>query len=489
LISAAIPNFTAALAEVIVTLGILAEVIASVWLRQNAQRSLFYGAMAIVTVALGALFWQLGHTGVSFGEQYMNDFFTLTTKAFVLAITLVAIYLMHFTAAGDETPQNELPILVLTSLLGMMLMVSANNMLILFLGIELQSLSIYTLVAIRRHNIYSHEAALKYFILGALSTGFMLYGISFIYGLTGTLSFDALHRFFKASTFVGFNHITPYIGLFFVLAGLAFKVAAVPFHFWVPDVYQGSPTTVVTFVATAPKFAGLAVMVQLLAVPFLGAAKVWGTLLAVMAVGSMFVGATAALVQTNIKRLMAYSSIGQVGFSLLGLAVANEQGAQSALAYMGLYTLTLLGFFGILLHVKRRGLKVRELKDLGAISTHCPYSAIGLGILLLSMAGVPPLPGFLTKLYVLQGAMAFNHYTLAFLGVIYSVIAVGYALILLKALFFDKTEGTSAAPKPYLLGMNLVLIALIGLMALLLWDPAILFDITTQSSGALFFER
>jgi len=489
MIRAALPNFAAVLTEVILTLGILLEVLISVFSKENAQRNTFYGALVILVCAFAALLFQFSSPGVTFGGQYTNDLFTLTSKCFVLGLAIIAFYMVMPISNLEDLNQSELPILMLTALLGMLIMISANDLLVLFLGIELQSLSVYTLVCLRRHNIHSSEAALKYFILGALSTGFLLYGISYIYGLSGTLSFDALHRFFRSHNFTGVEAYAPYIGIVFLLGGLCFKIAAAPFHFWVPDVYQGAPTSIVAFMATVAKFAGFVVILQVLGYPLIGAHGMWSAVISVIAVVSMFWGAISALMQTNVKRLLAYSSIGQVGFGLIGLVLGNEHGSQSAFAYMAFYSLMLLGLFGILLQAKRRGIKIETIKDLSTLRQYFPHSALGLAVILLSMAGIPPFPGFLTKLYILKNAIAFSYYAISLLGVVYSVLAAAYYLILLKAMFFDEANHPPITLKPKAYVITLAVGLILTLMVYVLLCPSTFFDLAMNVTSTLFFQR
>ena len=354
----------------------------------------------------------------------------------------------------EKIARFEYPILFLFATLGMMLMVSANDLIALYLGIELQSLSLYVLAAFRRDTVRSSEAGLKYFVLGALSSGMLLYGCSMIYGFTGTTRFDVLAAMFAgvdgAEVSVGLI-----IGLVFLVAGLAFKVAAVPFHMWIPDVYEGAPTPVTAFFAAAPKIAAMALFIRVLIGPFGDLADQWRQIIIFISIASMILGALAAINQTNIKRLMAYSAIGHVGYALVGLAAGGEIGVRGVLIYMAIYLAMVLGTFCCILCMRVHGRMVEGIDDLAGLSKTHPMVALALAIFMFSMSGIPPLAGFFAKIYVFFAAIQAGLYTLAVIGVLSSVVAAFYYLRIVKLMYFD--EPVEAFDRPIERGMGVIL--------------------------------
>jgi NADH-quinone oxidoreductase subunit N len=331
------------------------------------------------------------------------------------------------------------PVLVLLSTVGMMMMISANDLISLYVGLELQSLALYVLAAIRRDSLRSSEAGLKYFVLGALSSGMLLYGASMIYGFTGSTTFPTIAASIKAQTANGGTlNIGLIFGLVFLLAGIAFKISAVPFHMWTPDVYEGAPTPVTAFFAAAPKVAAMALLVRVVYSAFPGIASQWQQIVYLLAIASMLLGAFAAIGQTNIKRLMAYSSIANVGFMLVGLVANTADGARGVLIYLAIYVAMTLGAFACVLCLRRGGQPVEEIDQLAGLARNDLTLASCLAVLLFSMAGIPPLAGFFGKFYVFVAAMNAGHYALAVIGVIASVVGAYYYLRLIKLMFFDE---------------------------------------------------
>jgi len=329
----------------------------------------------------------------------------------------------------------ECVILMLFSTLGMMLMVSAADLLTLYLALEMSSLSLYVLAAFDRDHAKSIEAGLKYFVLGALASGMLLFGISLVYGFAGTTNFGALSTLFTGSHDVVSRGVI--VGLILVIIGFCFKVSAVPFHMWTPDVYEGSPTPVTAFFATAPKVAAFALLARLLMQPFGALAGQWQQVIIFVSVASMIVGALAAIMQTNIKRLLAYSSIGHAGFMLMGLAAANEAGVQAMLIYLGVYIFMSAGAFGCVLVMRRQGHYIEDTRELAGMSQTHPASAFVLAVFMFSMAGIPPLAGFFGKLYVIWAAVGAHLTWLAVIGVITSVISGFYYIKIVKLMYFD----------------------------------------------------
>ena len=340
-------------------------------------------------------------------------------------------------AKAEKFDKFEFPVLILLSTLGMMVMISANDTLALYLGLELQSLAIYVLAAINRDSLRSTEAGLKYFVLGALSSGMLLYGISLVYGYTGNTSFDAIAAALSAAD----RQLGLVFGLVFVLAGLAFKISAVPFHMWTPDVYEGAPTPVTAFLAAAPKMAAMALTVRATMGAFAPIAADWQQIIVFISIASMALGSFAAIGQQNIKRLMAYSSIGHIGFALVGLAANSETGVRGVVIYMLIYLVMTLGTFAFILAMRRNGQNVEQIDDLAGLSATNPMMATILTILMFSLAGIPPLAGFWAKWYVFLAAINAHLYTLAVIGVLTSVVGAYYYLRIIKIMWFDEPAG------------------------------------------------
>jgi NADH-quinone oxidoreductase subunit N len=351
----------------------------------------------------------------------------------------------------------EFPVLMLFATLGMMMMISANNLMSLYLGLELQSLSLYVLAAFRRDDLRSSEAGLKYFVLGALSSGMLLYGCSLIYGFAGTTSFGALAGLFADAA--GGGEAVPtgvVVGLVFLSAGLAFKVSAVPFHMWTPDVYEGAPTAVTAFFATAPKVAAMALFVRVLMGPFGGLVEQWQQIVIFISLASMILGALAAISQTNIKRLMAYSSIGHVGYALVGLAAGTEEGVRGVAVYLAIYIFMNVGTFACILCMRQKDRMVEGIEDLKGLSKTDPMMALALAVFMFSMAGIPPLAGFFGKLFVFSAAIDAGLYGLAIIGILTSVVGAFYYMRIVKFMYFDDPE--EAFDRPIGREMSLILL-------------------------------
>jgi NADH-quinone oxidoreductase subunit N len=332
----------------------------------------------------------------------------------------------------------ELPLLMLLATLGMMMMISANDLISLYVGLELQSLSLYVTAAIRRDTVKSTEAGLKYFVLGALSSGMLLYGASMIYGFVGTVSFTGLAQVLTAGTAPSIGII---IGLVFLCAGLAFKISAVPFHMWTPDVYEGAPTPITAFFAAAPKVAAITLFTRVLVEAFGGITPQWQQIIVAISIASMALGAFAALGQKNIKRLMAYSSIGNIGYALVGLASGSAQGVSGLLFYMAIYVPMTLGAFAVILAMRQKGQMVEEIADLAGLAKSQPWLAHIFAAILFSMAGIPPLAGFFGKWMVFAAAVDSGMFILAVIGVLASVVSAYYYVRIIKVMYFDEPVG------------------------------------------------
>src|ERR1700744_3138173 len=368
----------------------------------------------------------------TFGGSFIVDSYARFLKVLALIGSAVTLILSREFLSDPSRRIFEYSILVLLSTLGMMVLISAGDLITLYLGLELMSLALYVVATSHRDNPKSNEAGLKYFVLGALSSGMLLYGASLVYGFTGTVSFAGIAAAAKTGS------IGIVFGLVFLLAGLCFKVSAVPFHMWTPDVYEGAPTPVTAFFASAPKVAALAVFTRVTLTAFPGIVPQWQQIVVFVSIASMALGSFAAIGQKNIKRLMAYSSIVHMGFALVGLAAGTAEGAQGVLVYIAIYVAMTLGTFSIILTIKRNGQQVENISDFAGLSRTNPLLAFFFAMLLFSLAGVPPLAGFFGKFYVFAAAMKAGLFTLAVIGVLCSVVGAFYSLSIVKVMYFDE---------------------------------------------------
>lgn len=371
----------------------------------------------------------------AFGGHFVQDGFAAFLKVVALVIAAASILVAPAWLQDERVERFEYPLLALFSALGMMAMVSASSLLALYMAIELHSLPLYVLAAVKRDSVRASEAGLKYFVLGALASGLLLYGCSLVYGFTGTLMFDRLAAELAAGEGLPLGAL---VGLVFLLAGFAFKLAAVPFHMWTPDVYEGAPTPVTTFIAAAPKLAAVGLAVRVLMEPFGAHVADWRQVVVLVALGSMALGAFAAIGQTSIKRLMAYSTIGHVGYAFVGLAAGNLTGIQGVLVYMAIYAVMTLGTFACILMMRRQGRYVENIDDLAGLAATRPAMALALALLMFSLAGIPPLAGFFAKLYVFLAAVEAGLVPLAVFAVLTSVVAAYYYLRIVKVMYFDE---------------------------------------------------
>ena len=362
--------------------------------------------------------------------DYLSSFMKIVTLlAAFIALVISSNYLKTF-----KIFKIEYPILILSSVLGMMIMISSNDLIVFYMGLELQSLALYVLATFNRDQIKSSEAGLKYFVLSALSSGLLLYGCSLIYGFTGSTNFDIISNQLNSQEY----SLT--FGIVFILVGLAFKISAVPFHMWAPDVYEGSPTTVTLFFTMVPKIAALTVFIRFLYVPFFNLIDQWQMILIFLSIASMVFGAVAAIGQKNLKRLIAYSSISHIGYALAGLSTGTNEGIQSSIIYITIYVLMNLGFFSSLLMMRRDEQYYETLDDLSGLSKNHPLLSISLLIILFSLAGIPPLAGFFAKFYVFKAVIEQSMYFLAIVGLLSTVIAAFYYLRIIKIIYFDKEK-------------------------------------------------
>ena len=440
----AMPVLTPALAEIWLAVIGMALLMLGVFRGDGATRlvsGLTVGALAIAFLTIVV---PVSTPETALDGLFIVDSFAVFMKGLVLVGAALTLILSLGFIRREGMERFEFPVLLLFATLGMMLMVSANDLIALYMGLELQSLALYVVAAFQRDSLRSTEAGLKYFVLGALASGMLLYGCSLVYGFTGTTRFEALAAHFAGSH--GEVSLGVVVGLVFIAAGLAFKVSAVPFHMWTPDVYEGAPTPVTAFFSVAPKIAAMALLLRVMVQPFGDLAAQWQQIVVFISVASMLLGAFAALVQNNIKRLLAYSSIGHVGFALLGLAAGTEDGIRGILIYMTIYLAMNVGCWGCVLCMRRQGRMVEGIDDLAGLSRSNPMLALAMGIFMFSMAGIPPLAGFFAKLYVFLAVIEAQMYALAVIGVLSSVVAAYYYLRVVKVMYFDEAVDPFDSP-------------------------------------------
>jgi NADH-quinone oxidoreductase subunit N len=451
------------LPEVFLASAAMLMLMVGVYRRKDNLRPIAWLAIAGLAVALVLVSLLAAGRSTTFEGLFVVDYFAMFMKVLVLMGSALSILMSLGYAEREAMDRFEFPILMLFATVGMMMMISANDLIALYLGLELQSLSLYVLAAFRRDTTRSTEAGLKYFVLGALSSGMLLYGASIIYGFAGTTSFDALAAHFAENAQDGAS-VGFVIGLVFMLAGLAFKISAVPFHMWTPDVYEGAPTPVTAFFSVAPKIAAVALLLRVVVGPFGELVAQWQQIVVTISIASMLLGAFAAIYQTNIKRLMAYSSIGHIGYALVGLAAGSEVGVRGVLIYMAIYLFMNIGTFTCILCMRQNGRMVEEISDLSGLSKTHPMMALALAIFMFSMAGIPPTAGFLGKFYVFMAAIDAGLVTLAVIGVLSSVVGSFYYLRIIKIAYFDEPREPLDRPIGREMGLILAGTALVVLL-------------------------
>lgn len=460
----------------------IAALLFIVWgvVRGNAgTRELCVFGVVVCLAAASLIFRDVGADGIlAWNAQFAVTDFTRLVKIVILTGLGLTFMLAIGATRQTDLDRFEYPILVLLAGIGMLVMVSAHDFLTLYVGLELQSLSLYVLAAFRRDSVRSAEAGLKYFVLGALSSGLLLFGISLVYGFSGTISYQEI------ATALGAGQAASQglqLGLVFVLAGLAFKISAVPFHMWTPDVYEGAPTITTGFFAMVPKIAALGAITSLLFGPFASVSAAWSQIIVVLAVASIVWAAFAGLTQTNIKRLLAYSSIGNIGFALLGLLAPEGSGLTAMLVYMTIYMLMTAGTFGVLLALQRDGRTVENIADFAGLSRTNPALAYPLAALMFSLSGVPPLAGFLSKLLIINTIVGQEHYGIAVVAVLASVVAAYYYLKIIKVMFFD--EPVAGITIPASISRQAVITLSLAATLLLLIFPSWLLTFAAQAAA------
>ena len=464
------------LPEAILAVGVLALLLVGA-MRERAELIITELAVGVLGLAFLSLFSGKANA-VLFGGAFVDDGFGRFAKGLCYIGSIVTLLIAHDFLVREKINKFEFPVLVLLSTLGMSMLISADGLIALYLGLELMSLALYVVAAFHRDDAKASEAGLKYFVLGALSSGMLLYGASLLYGFAGTVSFSGI-----ASAVTGTPSLGVIFGLVFLMAGLAFKISAVPFHMWTPDVYQGAPTPVTAFFASAPKIAAFAITVRVIISAFPGIALQSQQIIIFISILSMALGSFAAIGQQNFKRLMAYSSIGHVGFALVGLAAHNQAGTAGVLFYLGVYLVMVLGTFAAILSMRVDGKPVENISDLAGLARSDGAMAFYLSMLMFSLAGVPPLAGFFAKFYVFNAAVQAHLVPLAVIGFLTSVVPAYYYLRVVKIIYFDEpTAVFDKAPR-----VLHVVLAAAGLFVLFLWVyPSPFVAATAAAAKSLF---
>jgi NADH-quinone oxidoreductase subunit N len=475
--AAALPALLPALPEIVLAVGAMALLMLGAFRGEHTAVAVNWLAIVLLVAAGAITLWLPAGTLTTFGGSFIVDPFARFLKLLALTGSAGAILMSFDYLAFEKQQKFEYPILILLATTGMLMLISAADLIALYLGLELMSLALYVVAAIDRDSARSAEAGLKYFILGALSSGMLLYGASLVYGFTGTVTFAGIA---KAANPASIGLI---MGLVFLFAGFCFKVSAVPFHMWTPDVYEGAPTPITAFFAAAPKVAGIAMFVRTTIVAFPGIVPQWQQIVVFVSIASMALGAFAAIGQRNIKRLMAYSSIGHMGYALIGLAAATPDGIEGVLVYMAIYLAMTLGTFAVILAMRRDGQMVEGISDLSGLARTNPTTAFFLAMLLFSLAGIPPLAGFFAKFYVFLAAIKAGLFVLAVIGVVTSVVGAYYYLTIVKIMYFDE-PAKAFAPMAHELKFVLAVAGLFNLLFFVYPGPLV--EAATAAAKSLF---
>ena len=428
-------NLNLVLPEIFISLSIMFLLVLGVF-KKNSSKIIFNISLLALLITAIITFNEISNIDrvTLFNNSVVIDYMSSLMKIITLLGAFLALVISPNYLKTFMIYKIEYPVLILSSVLGMMVMISSNDLIVFYMGLELQSLALYVLATFNRDQVKSSEAGLKYFVLSALSSGLLLYGCSLIYGFSGSTNFNVISNQLNTNEYV----LT--FGIVFILVGLAFKISAVPFHMWAPDVYEGSPTTVTLFFTMVPKIAALTVFVRFLYVPFLNLIDQWQMIIVFLSIASMLFGAIAAIGQTNIKRLIAYSSIGHIGYTLAGLATGSNEGIQSSIIYISIYIIMNLALFSCLLMLKRNDQYYEQIDDLSGLSKNHPLLSFSLLIILFSLAGIPPLAGFFAKFYVFKAVIEQSMYFLAIVGLLSTVVAAFYYLRIIKIIYFDKEK-------------------------------------------------
>ena len=458
------------LPELFLSLSIMLILMVGVFVKNSFK---IVNLLTILTLifAIGLVLSQSGEITKIFNQSYIIDKFSIFMKTLTLLFCLFVLLSSKDYVKRNNINKIEYPVIILASTLGMVLMISSYDLILFYLGLELQSLCLYILASFKREDERSTEAGLKYFVLSALASGLLLYGCSLIYGFTGSTNFDVIsENLDKSNTGAIF-------GIVFIIVALAFKVSAVPFHMWTPDVYEGAPTSVTSFFAIIPKIAALSVFIRFMYVPFVNVIAQWQTIIVFLSIASMILGAVAAIGQNNIKRLMAYSSIGHMGYALAGLAAGTNQGIQSTIIYLTIYLIMNLGAFGCIFMMRRENIFYENISDLSGLSKNHPLLALSFLIILFSLAGVPPLAGFFAKFYIFMAVIESKMYALAIIGLVTTVISAFYYLRIIKIIYFDKPKKPFEESYDWGLKISIILSSLLILIYFV--NPTILIDLVS----------
>ena len=425
-----INNLNILLPEIFLSLSIFSILMLGVFIKKSFN--IVFNLTSLILILTIAIILNNPNNEVKiFLDSFIRDSFSNYFKILILISSLFVLNSSKNFITENNLDKFEYPIIILLSILGMFFMVSSNDLILFYLGLELQSLSLYILASIDRDNLRSSESGIKYFVLSALSSGLLLYGCSLLYGFTGSTNFDLIANQLTK------ENVGAVFAMVFILVGLAFKVSAVPFHMWTPDVYEGAPTSITNYFAVVPKVAGLALLIKFMLIQFSNILLEWQTILIFISIASMILGAVAAIVQKNIKRLLAYSSIGHIGYALAGVATGEISGYESSIIYISIYVIMNIGAFSCLYLLKKDGQYKENISDLSGISKKHPLLAISLLIILFSMAGVPPLGGFFAKFYIFTAVLEKEMYALAIIGLLTTVISAFYYLKIIKTIYFD----------------------------------------------------
>ena len=458
--------------EIYLSLSIMLLLMIGVF-KKNSE-NLVYNLSIITLIVLLALIINLFSINETFifNESYKIDKLSSFMKALTIVSAIFVMISSFIYLKILKILKIEYSVLILSSILGMMVMISSNDLIVFYLGLELQSLALYVLASFNRDNILSSESGLKYFVLSALSSGLLLYGCSLVYGFSNSTNFTYIAN---SSLDMEYGVI---FGLVFIIVGLAFKISAVPFHMWAPDVYQGSPTAVTLFFAALPKVAALTVFIRFLYTPFINLIDQWQTILVFLSISSMVFGAIAAIGQSNLKRLIAYSSIGHMGYALAGLASGTNQGIQSSITYISIYLIMTLAFFSCLFMLRKKNVFYEKIDDLSGLSTNHPILSLALLIVLFSLAGIPPLAGFFAKFYIFMAVIEQSMYFLAIVGLLSTVVAAFYYLRIIKTIYFDKPQEKFETDHNF--GLKVTLAISTGILAFYFMYPGILNEIVSK---------
>jgi NADH-quinone oxidoreductase subunit N len=479
--AAAFPGLSPAVPEMLLAAAAMILLVVGVLRGEGSTRLVSWLAILSLLLVLAVAQLGGGERRIGFYGMFVADAFGLFMKTLVLAGSAVAILLAMRYNEEQGIDRFEFPVLVMLATTGMMVMISANDLITLYVGLELQNLSLYVVASFNRDSRRSSEAGLKYFVLGGLSSGMLLYGISLVYGFAGTTAFAEIGKLVASGAPTATGIL---IGLVFIVVGLAFKISAVPFHMWTPDVYEGAPTPVSAFFAVAPKMAAFALLVRFMIIPFGPLIGEWRQVVVFLSIASMVLGAVAAVAQRNIKRLMAYSSIGHVGYALIGLAAGSANGIRGVLVYLAIYLFMNVGAWAVILCMRRQGRMLEEIADLAGLSRSHPGLALALAIFMFALSGIPPTAGFFAKLYVFLAAIDAKLVGLAIIGVVTSVVSAFYYLRVVRVMYFDEPAGAFDQPLSVEMRGVLLVTAVVTLFFFLLPGPIV--GAAASAAAALF---